>query len=588
MIVERGALARAHAFEGRSPRPFRANGDRATTESDTPDDPLDARHGDADELLSLAFEAGRLGSWRWDKASGRVRWDERLSEIFGFGPNEFAGTYDAYAARLHPDERAAVEAEISRALVDRRTYRLEHRIVWPDGTVRWVEGVGQVSVDESGGVTGTYGCVADVTDRVVAEADRAGVLERLEFLTKVGGVLNRSLDVEETFARVVSLVVPRLADAAVLFAVDDSGPRLVAARHADPARDQLLVELSLRSPLTPDQPGVGAAFATGEIQLLHDVPDELLQAVATDTTHLSKLRQLQVGAGIAVPLAIEGRVLGVLGLGMQHGRRVTDETVQTATALASRAAIALENSRLHSTVKTIADALQSALAPALPAALPDMRVAARYVAAGSGVEVGGDFYDLVDCGDGRQLLVIGDVCGRGPGAAALNAQVRFAARALARTGLDVGQVTTGLNANVVADSEDERFCTAVIAALAPDDRGITVELVAAGHPEPILVRPDGAVSVCHGNNPLLGVLAEVTFTPTRVHLTRGDVLVLVTDGVLEARSPHGEFFGEGRLHDAARRSTRTAAGVADSIHAAVASFAHRLADDLAIVAVQAT
>jgi serine phosphatase RsbU (regulator of sigma subunit) len=261
--------------------------------------------------------------------------------------------------------------------------------------------------------------------------------------------------------------------------------------------------------------------------------------------------------------------------------------VQTAAAMASRAAVALENSRLHSTVTTIADALQAGLAPALPPTLPGMRVATRYVAAGAGVEVGGDFYDFVDCGDGRWLLVIGDVAGRGPGAAALNAQVRFAARALARTGLDAAQVATALNDNVVADAEAERFCTAVVVTLAPDDNGIAADLVVAGHPAPIVVRATGTMDECGGDNQLLGVFADAVFTTTSTRLSRGDVLVLVTDGVLEARDPHGEFFDEGRLFDAIRHAIRTAEGIADGVHAAVAAFAPNMTDDLAIVTVEA-
>ncbi len=544
---------------------------------------------ETDRILRLAIAAGRLGTWRWDLGSGHVQWDERLEEIFGFAPGEFDGSYEAYLARLHPDEREAIVAEVDAAVAQRRSYWLEHRVVWRDGTVRWVQGVGQTSVDESGEATGTFGCVADVTERVVAEADRTVALERLEFLADVAAALNQSLDVNATLDQVVALAVPRLADAALLFTVNESGPQLVAVRHTDPARGELLAELFASYPIRADQPGMGAAMTTGQIQLLPEVPDELLREVANDDTHLSMLRRLEVGSGIAVPLAVEGRVLGVLGLGLQHDRQVTDDLVQTAAALASRAAIALENARLHTTVKTVADALQSGLAPALPQALPGMRVAARYVAAGAGVEVGGDFYDLVDCGDDRWLLVIGDVSGRGPSAAALNAQVRFAARALARTGIDAGQVATALNDNVVADAEEERFCTAVIATLAPDDAGITIELVAAGHPAPIVARSDGTLEECDGgHNPVLGVLADVAYAPATVHLTPGDVLVVVTDGVLEARNPDGEFFDECRLREAIRRATRTAAGIADGIHAAVGAFARPATDDLAIVTVEAT
>lgn len=128
----------------------------------------------------------------------------------------------------------------------------------------------------------------------------------------------------------------------------------------------------------------------------------------------------------------------------------------------------------------------------------------------------------------------------------------------------------------------------MIATLAPGDHGIAIDLVAAGHPAPVIVRREGTLEECGGHNPLLGVFPDAVFAPTTVHLTTGDVLVAVTDGVLEARNSDGEFFDETRLSDALRQATRTAAGIADGVHAAVAAFAHRINDDLAIVTVEAT
>src|SRR5581483_9650006 len=139
--------------------------------------------------LRLALDAGRLGTWRWEMASGTVEWDERLEAMFGFEPGQFDGTYESYVARLHPSERAEIQARVRQAVDDKVPYDLEHRIVWPDGTVRWIQGRGDVTTDASGTVTGTIGCVADITDRKRLEDRSAALLRRLSLQAEAATAL---------------------------------------------------------------------------------------------------------------------------------------------------------------------------------------------------------------------------------------------------------------------------------------------------------------------------------------------------------------------------------------------------------------
>lgn len=293
-----------------------------------------------------------------------------------------------------------------------------------------------------------------------------------------------------------------------------------------------------------------------------------------------------------VPLVAHGDVLGVLVWAWSADRPVGDgDDVVLLDAFATQAASALERALLYRRARTIADALQAGLAPPPPPSLPGVRVAARYRAAGEGVAVGGDFYDFVPLAGDHWLLVVGDVCGRGPSAAALNAQVRYSSRALARAGYGPAEIAAEVNANVLADVDDSRFCTAVFALVHPGPAGgpTTVEIVGAGHPSPVVLAADGTVTPAGVRSPLLGVMPDAEFTPTTVELPPGSTLVVVTDGVLEARNARGEFYDDERLAALlAGLGGQDAETIASAIDDSVSAFADRaLDDDVAVVVVEA-
>lgn len=142
---------------------------------------------DSRDTLRLALAAGRLGTWRWDMAAASVHWDAQLEAIFGLEPGGFDGTFEMYRSSLHPDDRAHVLEVVQDALRTKSDYDVEHRVVWADGSVHWLQGRGSVTVDPTGQVTGTVGCVEDMTERVLRsrQADelsaslQAGLLPRL-------------------------------------------------------------------------------------------------------------------------------------------------------------------------------------------------------------------------------------------------------------------------------------------------------------------------------------------------------------------------------------------------------------------------
>jgi sigma-B regulation protein RsbU (phosphoserine phosphatase) len=195
---------------------------------------------------------------------------------------------------------------------------------------------------------------------------------------------------------------------------------------------------------------------------------------------------------------------------------------------------------------SLARTLQASL---LPPHLPEifgLEVAARYRPAEDGVEVVGDFYDLFDVGDDGWGVVIGDVCGKGPEAAALTALARYTVRAAAIRERRPSRVLRVLSQAVLAEDLNERFCTAAYARVVPGDDRVSVELSCGGHPPPLVLRRDGSVHRAGRPGTLLGLFEAVELSDDAVELEPGDALVLFTDGATDAKRG-GEVLGEERL-----------------------------------------
>ena len=243
--------------------------------------------------------------------------------------------------------------------------------------------------------------------------------------------------------------------------------------------------------------------------------------------------------------------------------------------------------------RRLAEDLQRDLLPVARPALPGADVAAVYQPAVTAAAVGGDFYDVVDVGAGRWLLVIGDVEGKGPVAASLTAAVRYAIRAAAVVDPRPAAVLATLNRVLLHRGSVERLCTA--ACVLMERRGEVWELVAAsaGHPLPLLVRADGGVESVGSYGMVLGVADGPPALEATSVLRPDDLVVLYTDGVTEARAtgddPPRELFGPARLLDTVRQARDGgAAAVADAVERRVRDHSGgALADDLAVLVVRA-
>jgi serine phosphatase RsbU (regulator of sigma subunit)/anti-sigma regulatory factor (Ser/Thr protein kinase) len=380
--------------------------------------------------------------------------------------------------------------------------------------------------------------VQDVADRLALPLERARLAEhdrirraRLSFLAEASDLLAGNLDQEKTVALAAQLVVPRLAAWCAALLPDESGELTPAyVWHADESLIDTLTGLLNEAPAPQVRAGesprawsLGAAAASGPAR---DSGSAVAAELASDPAW-------------CLPLVARDRSLGIFVIGRPREGALAREAVELAEDLTRRVALALDNARLYSEQLRATNALQRSLLPPELPDIPGVELAAGYEAAGEGNEVGGDFYDVFEATPGRWRFAIGDVCGKGPEAAAVTGLTRHALRILAREGHDVPTVLERLNALIVDEGSRARFITLIHGELTPPPSGgeaAAVSLVCAGHPQPLVLRSAGGVEAVAKPQPLLGVLDGVTFEQNTFRLSPGDVLLCVTDGVTERRS----------------------------------------------------
>jgi serine phosphatase RsbU (regulator of sigma subunit) len=303
-----------------------------------------------------------------------------------------------------------------------------------------------------------------------------------------------------------------------------------------------------------------------------------------------------VRSWLAAPVRGRGdAVLGVVYLGHHRAHAFDARHERLVAGLCSQLGGALEHCNLFAERSRVASALSESLLPPLLPSIPGLDAAARYRPSGTDTTgrtkvVGGDFYDLFEISPGCFAVVLGDVSGVGPEAAALTGVARYTVRAVAEAEGAPSSVLTRLN-EALLRLGSERFLTAVYATLEPKPDGVVpVVLCSGGHPPAFLLRDDESVEVLdRATGMLLGVFSTVELTDDKIVLHPGDTLVLVTDGVLEARDADGNEFGFARLETLlATCAGRSAEGIARRIERSVLDHrGDRADDDLAIVVLRA-
>ena len=555
------------------------------------------------ERLQLALDVSGLGTWRWEIGTDVVEWDERLEALYGFAPGTFPGTFEAYRERIHPEDRQQMLSVVDAATRDRRPYRVEHRVLWPDGTVRWVQGSGVATVNDQGQVTGAFGCSLDVTDlmearlelaQAVSEAETATQRERdqrrrLEFLGQVNEALADAATRHDVMEAVARTAVPRLGDWCMVYVLTDptSAPEVVAA-HADPAHEAWARDLAEGLPWDPTAPvGMPAVLRTGDPELYPIIPTSDLEDLGLSQEHSAVARRLGIHSLVGVPMVKRGRVVGGLQfVRAETGRNYDVDDLALAEAIAARVASALENRRLTDQQRQIAGTLQASLLPDRLPEIDGLDLAVRYSAAGEGTEVGGDFYDVFPNADGTWTAVIGDVCGTGPLAASQTSLARHVVRLCAQRGDDPVTALSWLN-RAMTERRSGRFLTMAHVELRPEGTGVDLALTLAGHPLPVHVTASGVARLVGTPGTLLGAYDEIRLDPFADRLDAGDTLVLYTDGICDVAPPNG--LSEAQVlelvADAATGADGSAAAVVERIHDRLMTAlpAHKRTDDMAIL-----
>jgi len=498
--------------------------------------------------------------------------------------------YDIVAA-----DRKSIDINIRRVLEQKHRFVGERKYRRKDGSLVDVEV--SASIILRNGKETLCTVAHDVTERKRTE-------EAQRFLSEAGATLVSSLDYRTTLASVARLAVPRLADWCTVDIVEEDGSlERLAVEHEDPQKVQFAHDLQERYPADPEAPqGVLRVVRSGQSEFYPDITDEMLVSTARDAEHLRLMREIGFVSAIIVPLVARGRTLGVITLvSAESGRRYRRAELELAEELARRAALAVDNARLYRSRSQVVRTLQEGLLPSRLPGVPGVEVGLRYLSAGE-VDVGGDFYDLFETRmadqDGSSEppsswgVVIGDVSGKGAEAAAVLALARYTIRALATREPHPSAVLTGLNETMLRqrhEHDDYKFCTVTYIRLETNEEntqhGVKVTVCRGGHAAPFVLKADGSIHKIGQPGGAIGVFDDVNLTEQEAHLAPGDALVLYTDGVVEARSPEGIFFGEERLMTLLRSSVALdAPTMASHIEGAVLNFQEQAPrDDIAVL-----
>ncbi|MCU1346687.1 MAG: domain S-box protein, partial [Acidimicrobiia bacterium] len=430
--------------------------------------------------------------------------------------------------------------------------------------------------------------------RLYREAEQAS--DRWAFLAEASNALGSSLELETLLANLVDVIVPRVADWAAVHLVDNERFRSVHAQHRSPERTARFRQMLERYPPRADGPiGPGAVLRSGRSSIYPRLGQVHLEGLARDAEHLLALEEIGFGSAAYLPLMASDRVRGVLVLGRDRGIDLSVDDVLLAEQVASRASAALHNALLYRERSEIARALQASLLPPSLPPIAGLDLAARYSPAGSGAEVGGDFYDVQHIETHRWLAAIGDVCGTGIEAAALTGLARHALQSAALERRPPSAILAMANevllrAHRQPDGlvpDHRRFCTAVAMHLEASAAGFELTVCCAGHPQPVLVDAAGRTRLIGVEGTLLGVFSEVRLTDVTVSLAPGDTVVAFTDGVTERRRG-SEFFDVPGIEQVLRQHLgSTADEIAGALEDAVAAFSDRaLSDDMALLVIK--
>ncbi|MGW1024556.1 SpoIIE family protein phosphatase [Streptomyces sp. NPDC002577] len=479
----------------------------------------EASHAQSATPAARGDAAGRDSSFSLAMDTGRIDVDEQVLDLFGLAPAEFDGKVETLLALTVPEDLPTLMSVVEADHMTIGDRELEFRIRQPSGEQRWLRLRGQLFSAGDGRPARLLGTVVDASDLRTRGNDVARV-QRLAAVLATAGTVR-----EVSQAVVSALRSPMEADRMALAELE--GDRLVVT-VLDPPEPEAWPEVwrsEWRSewPDAPVRamPTLAAALREGRA------------AVWPAGTELEPpLAEVGSGGLAVLPLPAGDRMAGVCLIGWDTPHDFGADERALLTAVAGLAGQALMRVHALDAEHELVGMLQRTLLPRRLPTLPGGEAVARYLPATAGLEVGGDWYDVIPLPDNHVALVIGDVQGHNAGAATLMGQMRTALRAYAIEGHPPDVVVSHAN-RLLVGMETDLFATCCYVDVDMEDG--TAWCVRAGHLPLVLRHPDGTAEVVETEGgPPLGVITEAEFPMTPLRLGPGALLALTTDGLVES------------------------------------------------------
>ena len=583
--------------------------DAAARRAEAPAEPVRAER----RMLRAVFQEAPVPLFLLERDGTVRRVNNRASDIIGSRPAYAAGK--PFTLFVDLPSRAAVQTYLAAAARTGRARQTECALLSQDGVVNVRLTVEPISLPEDTGVllvaASFDGAAAPrapkpapsraaapvpvlAPPRTGREHEPARVqamqtmARRMDLLTAVTRLLleNSTFSESLTLQRCARLLASEFASWVVVdvvrgrrlrrqFAVGPAGGESEsiarAVRDADPEPDSL--------PWQVHQSGKSLLQARSD--------DTGMLGIAPDGVPL--MMKLGATSVLSVPIADADRGYGVITL-CRQAREGPFQIADLALAeeLGTQVAVAIRVDRLFRRRSEVAEALQASLLPRVLPDVPGIELAAAYMGATEGLDVGGDFYDVYRI-PGGWGLAIGDVAGKGQEAAALTAAARYAIRVIAHWEPDPVAVLTKANDVLLSEQSGGRFVTAKTAHMAWHGSSLHVSLGTAGHPGPAVIRSDGRVEMLGGGGLPLGLFPVAQPGLEEVDLAKGDLLFFYTDGLTETRSPDMRYYEERLPDELVMLAGRSAAEVVAGVQARAEAFsAGEMRDDLTVLALQVT
>ncbi|MDI3420950.1 SpoIIE family protein phosphatase [Streptomyces luteolus] len=562
----------------------------------------------AGDILALIA----TGFWRWDNATGLVTLDAEAARLLGLPAEPVTLTEAGVRSRFHPVDWNEIHGIVNLAVAEGTLAEARLRIMDEQGQViRTVRSRSKPVL--AGDIAGQYeliGTLQEVNDPLPGSPARTPVTgdwrrSREAFLLDAGRALAEARSTAEVLRVAAGLSMPGFEpDGLAVFGVRGDRLTIIGHHGQQPGDEGPFTEMSLAT----DYPAADvvrhgrAVYLSSPAEYKHRYPA---------TWPLAERFRRESWAFL--PLTVAGRTIGAWMAAFRYPVQFTPDERSVLTTVARMLAQALSRAGIAESERELTDGLQRSMLPTLGPDIPGLALAARYVPTGGGLQVGGDWYDMIPLPGGRRIaLVIGDVQGHDVRAAGLMGQLRIALRAYAAEGhrpdavlARASRFLTGITdshtygstggpesrTGAAGGTADPRFATCLYVEADPTT-GV-LEIARAGHPDPVVRIGDGTVVVrpTEGGLPL-GIDPDADYPTTRVVLERGETMMLCTDGLIETGG-HDLDSGWGRLRKVLERYggdnlEQLADELVQAVHGPTSHYstgplADRREDDIAVV-----